>query len=77
MNTDMEDFINTKNAMGADDYNNFDISMWDIGKCKIIFENLLFWLNENVDSLHVANNNELSKKFQCEFNKQIRLSKIP
>ena len=77
MNTDMEDFINTKNAMGADDYNNFDISMWDIGKCKIIFENLLLWLNENVDSLHVANNNELSKKFQCEFNKQIRLSKIP
>ena len=30
MNTDIEDFIKTKNAMGADDYNNFDVSMWDV-----------------------------------------------
>ena len=77
MNTDMEDFIKTKNALGEDDYNNFDASMWDIQKCKKIFDNLLEWLNQNSDSLNVSNNNELSKKFQIEFNKQIRLSKIP
>ena len=40
MNTDMEDFIKTKNALGEDDYNNFDASMWDIQKCKKIFDNL-------------------------------------
>lgn len=56
MNTDMEDFINTKNAMGPDDYNNFDVSMWDISGCKKIFENLLIWLNENSNSLHISNN---------------------
>ena len=77
MNTDMEDFIKTKNSMGADDYNNFDVSMWDIDGCKKIFENLLLWLNENTNCLHIANNNELSKKFQFELNKQMRKSKIP
>ena len=49
MNTDMEDFINTKNALGADDYNNFDVSMWDISGCKKIFE------NEHVLSFHDIN----------------------
>ena len=52
MNTDMEDFINTKNAMGPDDYNNFDVSMWDITGCKKIFENLLI-LNIDV-SMHTV-----------------------
>ena len=77
MNTDMEDFIKTKNTLGADDYNNFDASNWDINGCKTIFTNLLVWLNENQESISIANNNELNKKFQVEFNKQIRLSKIP
>ena len=77
MNTDMEDFIKTKNALGADDYNNFDASMWDINGCKTIFTKLLVWLNQNQESISIANNNELNKKFQVEFNKQIRLSKIP
>ena len=77
MNTDMEDFIKTKNALGADDYNNFDASIWDINGCKIIFTKLLVWLNQNQESISIANNNELNKKFQVEFNKQIRVSKIP
>ena len=76
MNTDMEDFIKTKNALGADDYNNFDASTWDINGCKTIFTNLLNWLCDNSDKLTAANNNELNKKFQVEFNKQLRLSKI-
>ena len=76
MNTDIEDFINTKNQIGEDDYNNFDISMWDIEGCKKIFINLLQWLETNKDYLSIANNNELSKKFECEFNKQLRLSKV-
>ncbi len=73
----MEDFIKTKNTLGADDYNNFDASNWDINGCKTIFTNLLVWLNENQESISIANNNELNKKFQVELNKQIRLSKIP
>lgn len=77
MNTDMEDFIKTKNALGANDYNNFDPSMWDINGCKTIFTNLLDWLNTNGESISIANNNELNKKFQSEFNKQLRVSKIP
>ncbi len=77
MNTDMEDFIKTKNALGANDYNNFDPSMWDINGCKTIFTNLLDWLNTNGESISIANNNELNKKFQSEFNKQVRVSKIP
>ena len=77
MNTDMEDFINTKNKIGHDDYNNFDVSLWDINGCKKIFVSLLNWLEINKDSLTLSNNNELNKKFQNEFNKQLRLSKIP
>ena len=73
----MEDFIKTKNALGADDYNNFDASLWDVNGCKNIFTNLLYWLNANGESINIANNNELNKKFQSEFNKQMRLSKIP
>ena len=72
----MEDFIKTKNTNGADDYNNFDASSWDINGCKTIFTNLLNWLCDNSDKLTVANNNELNKKFQVEFNKQLRVSKI-
>jgi len=48
MNTDIEDFINTKNKLGVDDYNNFNSSAWDINGCKKIFINLLIWLNQNL-----------------------------
>lgn len=76
MNTDIEDFINTKNAMGADDYNNFDVYMWDVKGIKKIFENLLIWLKENNELLNVSDNNILYKKFEGELNKQMRASKI-
>ena len=41
MTAELEDFINTKNLMGPDDYNNFDVSGWPIDASKIIFQNLL------------------------------------
>ena len=73
---DIEDFITTKNNLGADDYNNFDASLWDIQACKHIFVNLLNWIKENKDILNVANNNILTKNFEPIFNKQMRLSGI-
>ena len=76
MNTDIEDFINTKNKMGPDDYNNFDVSKWDVKGIKKIFENLLIWLKENNEFLNVSDNNILYKKFEAELNKQMRKSKI-
>lgn len=76
MNTDIEDFINTKNKRGVDDYNNFDVSMWDVEGIKKIFNNLLIWLKENDDLLNVSANNILYKKFEAELNKQMRKSKI-
>ena len=76
MTTELEDFINTKNLMGPDDYNNFDVSGWPIDACKIIFENLLLWLHQNSNILDVASNNILAKKFESELNKEMRKSKI-
>ena len=76
MNTDIEDYINTKNAMGSDDYNNFDALKWDVKGIKKIFENLLIWLKENNELLNIGNNNNLYKKFEGELNKQMRASKI-
>ena len=76
MNTDIEDFINTKNKMGPDDYNNFDVSMWDVKGIKNIFNNLLIWLGENNELLNVSENNLLYKKFESELNKEMRKSKI-
>lgn len=72
----MEDFINTKNRMGPDDYNNFDISKWPVDGIKQILKNLLVWLNENSHLLNVSDNNVLYKKFEGELNKQMRKSKI-
>ena len=76
MNTDIEDFINTKNKMGPDDYNNFDVSLWDVKGIKNIFNNLLIWLGENNELLNVSDNNLLYKKFESELNKEMRKSKI-
>ena len=77
MNTNIEDYLNNKNAMGFDDANNVDLSSLDIKKCKIIFENLLEWLDDNPNSLTMANSQELYKKFERLFNKEVRISKIP
>ena len=80
MTTQIEDFINTKNNSGAENYNNIDISQWNVTGCKKIFEKLLLWISENshalIYSINSATNNELYKKFEIEFNKQVRISKI-
>ena len=76
MNTEIEDFISAKNNMGAENYNNIDISQWNVNGCKKIFENLLLWISDNSDIVNSADTNELYKKFEIEFNKQVRLSKI-
>ena len=77
MNTDIEDFINTKNEMGPDDYNNFDVSKWNVQTIKKIFENLLIMLKENNELLNISSNNILYKKFESQLNKEMRSSKIP
>ena len=38
---DIEDFIKTKNKLGANDYNNFDSSSCDVNGCKKIFVELI------------------------------------
>jgi ELP3 family radical SAM enzyme/protein acetyltransferase len=76
MNTQIEDFINTKNNSGAENYNNIDISQWNVDGCKKILEKLLLWISNNNELVNNPDNNELYKKFEIEFNKQVRLSKI-
>lgn len=34
MNTQIEDFISIKNNSGAENYNNIDISQWNVYGCK-------------------------------------------
>ena len=76
MNTDIEDFIQTKNKLGESEFNNFDYKKWDINNCKSIINNLLIWLKNNESYLTLENNNLLNKKFENELNKQVRISKI-
>ena len=38
MNTQIEDFISTKNNSGAENYNNIDIHQLNVSGCKKIFE---------------------------------------
>ena len=72
MNTDIEDFIKTKNKLGTNDYNNFDPNDFDIPACKQILTNLLIWIEKNKDIINIGNNNKLVKKFEPEFNRQLR-----
>ncbi len=76
MNTDIEDFIATKNRLGLADYNNFDSSMWDIVSSKNLFIELLLWIKNNRDFLNIGNNNNLVKKFEGELNRKMRSSKM-
>ena len=69
MHTQIEDFISTKNNSGAENYNNIDISQWNVDGCKKIFEKLLLWISMNSHILNNATNNELYKKFEIEFSK--------
>ena len=76
MNTQIEDFIASKNNSGAENYNNIDISQWNVDGCKKILEKLLLWISNNDTLVNNPDNNELYKKFEIEFNKQVRVSKI-
>ena len=62
MNTDIEDFISTKNCLGSDDYNNFNPDDWDIPTCKNLFITLLNWIQNKRDSINIGNNNILNKE---------------
>ena len=78
MNTDIEDFIKTKNKMGSNEYNNIDVYKYDYDKCKIIFNNLLecIYQYKNSKSNDNDNDNDIVKLFEQELLKQVRLSKI-
>ena len=76
MNTNIEDYLNNRNAVGIDNANNVDISTLDINKCKIIFTKLLTWLASNPEYLKMANSDDLHKQFERLFNKEIRVSRI-
>ena len=76
MNTDIEDFINTKNKLGNDDYNNFNPDDWDIESCKKVFVNLLHWIEKHKDTTNIANNNKLTKLFEKELARQLRNYKL-
>lgn len=76
MNTDIEDFIHTKNSQGSDDYNNFNPKDWNIDACKTMFIKLLLWIEKHKDSINMANNNKLTKQFEGELNRQMRSAKM-
>lgn len=76
MNTDIEDFINTKNKLGNDDYNNFNPDDWDIKSCKKVFVNLLYWIEKHKDTTNIGNNNKLTKLFEKELARQLRNYKM-
>jgi ELP3 family radical SAM enzyme/protein acetyltransferase len=78
MNTDIEDFIKTKNKMGSNEYNNIDVDKYDYQKCKIIFTNLLEFIynHQNTLSINLTNNENIVKLFEQQYLKQVRQSKI-
>ena len=76
MNTDIEDFIATKNRLGSNDYNNFNPDEWDIPACKKLFIKLLQWLHDNNNIINMGNNNHLNKNFQTLLNRELREHKL-
>ena len=76
MNTDIEDFIKTKNKMGSNEYNNINVYKYDYDKCKIIFNNLLECIYQYKNSKSNDNDNDIAKLFEQQLLKQVRLSKI-
>lgn len=76
MNTDIEDFISTKNRLGSDDYNNFNPDDWDIPTCKKLFISLLNWIQNKGDAINIGNNNILNKEFQVLLNRELRNHKL-
>ena len=73
---DIEDYIDTKNRMRSEDYNNVDHEKFNLVNCIGIFKNLLTWISENSDLMCISKDNELTKLFNRELCKQLRLSKL-
>ena len=48
MNTDIEDYIISKNNSGNDHYNIIDYKLYDFEKCRILFQNLFIWIYKNI-----------------------------
>ena len=76
MNTDIEDFIKTKNKMGSSEYNNIDVDKYDYYKFKKIFNCLLIFIYENKHLTNISNNNELVKIFDQQLLKLLRQYKL-
>jgi ELP3 family radical SAM enzyme/protein acetyltransferase len=78
MNTDIEDYIKNKNAMGADDYNNFDETKYDIDKCKNVLKNMLVWIYNNTNLIvdKQIGNKQFKRLFNIALNKQMNMTKI-
>ena len=76
MNTDIEDFIKTKNKMGSSEYNNIDVDKYDYNKFKKIFNCLLIFIYENKHLTNISNNNELVKIFDQQLLKLLRQYKL-
>jgi hypothetical protein len=78
MNTDIEDYIKNKNAMGGDDYKNFDETKYDIDKCKTVLKNMLLWIYNNTNLIvdKQFGNKQLKRLFNIALNKQMNMTKI-
>lgn len=76
MNTDIEDFIKTKNKMGSSEYNNIDVDKYDYQKFKNIFDNLLTFIYKNKDFTNISDNHKLVKIFEQQLLKQLRQHKL-
>jgi ELP3 family radical SAM enzyme/protein acetyltransferase len=76
MNTDIEDFIKTKNKLGINEYNNIDVQKYDYQKCKIIFDNLLKCIYNFQNNTEASKIHEITKVFEQEYLKQVRNAKI-
>ncbi len=78
MNTDIEDFIKTKNKLGSNDYNNIDVENYDYYKCKKIFNNLLEWIytNQEISNIDITLNTDMLKLFEQQYLKEVRSSKL-
>jgi len=76
MNTDIEEFIKTKNSRGSSEYNNFDVEKYDDKKFKIIFDELLSLIHKNKNLTNIADNFELVKLFEKELFKLLRYHKL-
>ena len=76
MNTDIEDFIATKNRLGNDDYNNFNPREWDIDTSKTMLVELLKWIDEHDHMINMGNNNRLTNLFQNVLNRSMRKYKL-